>query len=146
VSFDEEWARLVAEATREREVRTRLNTLDGDEGGGGAARLLHVTPGELTQRAGTADTLRGNFAEADNAALKETRKAAAGLRGFKSAAAFATFHERWEGQMKYLQNLLDDGVAKPLRAAAGELQREDSHQARVIDGLKPAEDEKDKDK
>lgn len=145
MSFDEEWARLVAKATREREVRTRLNTLDGDEGGG-TAKLLHVTPGELTKRAGRTDTLRGDFAEADDAVIKETKEAAAGLKGFKSAAAFATFQKRWEEQMKHLQSLLDDGVAKPLRAAAGALQQEDSDRARVLDGLKLAEDEKDEDK
>jgi hypothetical protein len=33
-------------------------------------------------------------------------------------------------------------VAKPLRAAAGALQQEDGDRAKVLDGLKPAEDEK----
>jgi len=75
--------------------------------------------------------------------LKETEQVAAGLKGFKSAGAFATFKERWEEQMKYLQGLLDNGVARPLRSAANELQREDSDRAKVIDGLKQEdEDEK----
>ncbi|GAA2422099.1 type VII secretion target [Streptomyces macrosporus] len=142
MSFDEEWARLVAKATQERDTRTRLNGHDG--GGGGSGKKLHVTPGELTKRAGRTDTIRGNLAKADDAAMKETEQVAKGLKGFRSAGAFATFQERWEEQMKYLQSLLDDGVAKPLRAAASELKREDSDQAKVIDGLK--QDEKDEKK
>ncbi|GAA2410295.1 hypothetical protein GCM10010420_43830 [Streptomyces glaucosporus] len=140
MSFDEEWAQLVAKATQERETRMSLN----GHGGGGSGKKLRVTPGELTERAGRTDAIRGDFAKADNAAMKETEQIADGLKGFKSAAAFATFQERWREQMKYLQNLLDNGVAKPLRSAASELQREDSDQAKVIDGLK--QDEKDEKK
>jgi uncharacterized protein YukE len=141
VSFDEEWAQLVAKATSEREVRMRLN---GDNGGGkgGGGRKLQVTPGELTKRAGRTDTVRGDLGKADDAAMRATKQVAAGLKGFKSAGAFATFQERWEEQMKYLQGLLNDGVAKPLRSAASELQREDSDRAKVIDGLRGEEDEK----
>ncbi|WP_410537238.1 type VII secretion target [Streptomyces sp. KL2] len=137
MSFDEEWAQLVAKATREREVRTRLN---GDSGGGGGEKL-RVTPSELTERAGKADTVRGDLGKADDATMRETAQVAAGLTGFKSAEAFATFTERWEEQMKYLQGLLSDGVAKPLRTAANDFQREDEHRAKVIDGLKLEEDE-----
>ncbi|MCI0385896.1 type VII secretion target [Streptomyces sp. CNQ085] len=136
VSFDEEWAQLVAKATREQAARTRLNTLDGGGGGGGANKTLHVTPGELIKRAGRTDTIRGDFADADNAVIKQTGEVPAGLTGFRSATAFTTFRERWEEQMKYLQGLLENGVAKPLRAAAGELQQEDGERAKVIDGLK----------
>ncbi|SFL72433.1 MULTISPECIES: WXG100 family type VII secretion target [Streptomyces] len=145
MSFDEEWDQLVAKATREQATRTRLNTLDGDEGGGGTTKLLHVTPNELTKRAGRTDTIRGNFADADNAVIEKTKEVPGGLKGFKSATAFTTFQERWEEQMKYLQGLLDSGVAKPLRAAAGELQQEDGDRAKVIDGLK-MEDGKGSDK
>ncbi|MBN3930871.1 hypothetical protein IQ279_14730, partial [Streptomyces verrucosisporus] len=112
MSFDEEWARLVAKATREQAARTRPNTLDGGEGGGGADKTLHVTPGELIKRAGKTDTIRGNFAKADNAVIEKTEEVPGGLKGFKSAAAFTTFQERREEQMKYLQGLLDNGVAK----------------------------------
>ena len=140
VSFDEEWAQLVAKATQERGTRMRLN---GHDGGGGSGKKLHVTPDELTKRAGKTDAIRGNLGKADNTVLKETEQVAAGLKGFKSAGAFATFKERWEEQMKYLQGLLDNGVARPLRSAANELQREDSDRAKVIDGLKQEdEDEK----
>ncbi len=143
MSFDEEWAQLVAKATRERDTRMRLNGHDGG-GGGGSGKTLHVTPSELTKRAGRTDTIRGNLTKADNATLEKTEQVAKGLKGFKSAGAFATFQERWERQMKYLQSLLDNGVAKPLRSAAGDLKREDGDQAKVIDGLK--QDEKDEKK
>lgn len=143
MSFDEEWSRLVARATREREVRTRLDGHGGGGGGGDSGKKLHVTPAELTKRAGRTDTIRGDFAKADNAAMRETGQVAAGLKGFRSAGAFATFQERWEAQVKHLQGLLEDGVAKPLRAAAGELQREDGDQAGKFTGISklPEDDE-----
>jgi len=143
VSFDEEWAQLVARATQERRTCMRLN---GNGGDGGSGKKLRVTPGELTKRAGRAEAIRGDLHKADDAALKETEQVAAGLKGFKSAGAFAVFKERWEGQMKYLQGLLENGVAKPLRSAASELQREDSDRAKVIDGLQQEEDGKDEKK
>ncbi|MFP8904168.1 WXG100 family type VII secretion target [Streptomyces atacamensis] len=137
MSFDEEWAQLVAKATREQAARTRLN---GDSGGGGGKKL-RVTPSELTKRAGRTDTIRGDFADADNAVIKQTEEVPAGLTGFKSATAFTTFLERWEEQVKYLQGLLDNGVAKPLRAAATEMQREENDQAGNFKRVtKPADD------
>ncbi|PJE95555.1 hypothetical protein CUT44_22570 [Streptomyces carminius] len=142
MSFDEEWAQLVAKATREQETRMRLNGDNGGGKGGGGGKKLQVTPSELTKRAGRTDTVRGDLGKADDATMRETKQVAAGLKGFKSAGAFAIFQERWEEQMKYLQGLLNDGVAKPLRSAANELQREDGDRAKVIDGLRIEEDEK----
>ncbi|MGK5497349.1 WXG100 family type VII secretion target [Streptomyces sp. URMC 125] len=142
MSFDEEWAQLVAKAAQGREVRMRLNGHDGG-GGGGSGKTLHVTPGELTKRAGRADNIRGNLAKADDSAMRETKQVASGLKGFKSAGAFAVFQERWAGQMTHLQNMLGNGVAGPLRTAADELQREDSDRAGTFkDVNQPADSDK----
>jgi len=134
MSFEEEWAQLVAQAARERDARTQLNTAGGDKGGGSGEKLS-VTPEVLTKRASKADTVRSNFAAADNAAMKETKEVAGGLKGFKSATAFGTFQDRWEDQMKYVEGLLATGVSKALRTAAAELRREDADQASKIKSI-----------
>ncbi|MFI8517270.1 hypothetical protein ACIGEZ_05505 [Streptomyces sp. NPDC085481] len=136
MSFDEEWASARATAVLHQESAMRLNQLPADGGGGGGSgagsgKKLHVDSGELRGRAGKADTVRTDFAKADDAAAKETGDVAAGLKGFRSAPAFKTFTTRWSAQMKYVDGLLANGVAGALRESAAEFDaRERTEKAR----------------
>lgn len=132
MSFQDEWASLKAEAAASRQDSARVTLASAeDEGGGkdGDGKKLRVTPGILRERAGKADTVRHDFATADDTAMSELRSAKKGLDGFDSAAAIDTFTERWQSQMNYLKGVLEHGVAGQLRTAAQSFKSEDLAQA-----------------
>ncbi|MBA0051890.1 hypothetical protein E0L36_13575 [Streptomyces sp. AJS327] len=123
MSFDEEWARHVANARADRTNNTRLNQLD--DGAGGFARTgpkLSVTPKVLRERARRAENIGGDFAKADDTTMEKTGDARSGLKGFSSAAALGTFQDRWRKQMKHLRTRMDEALPKALSAAANEFQ------------------------
>lgn len=126
-SFESEWAEIRAQVAQGKDAGTRLNGTGA--GAGKDGKKLRVTAGVLTARAGHADTVRSNFAKADNEAMRETGEVKAGLMGFTCGAGFDALEKRWRGQMSYLQDLLSNGVAKALRAAATDFQAEDEAQA-----------------
>lgn len=131
MSFDEEWAQVRAEAVQRQSTHTRLNQLPASGSGGNASpgKALHVTPHILKERAGKVAAVRGNFAKADDTAMKETGQVKASLKGFKSADAFSVFQKRWRAQMSYMHAQLEKGVAGALRKAATKLTEEDKEQA-----------------
>ncbi|MFG2585581.1 type VII secretion target [Streptomyces malaysiensis] len=119
MSFEDEWAGIKAEAAKQQESHMRLNQLDDGNGGRGIPqKKLKVTASVLRNKAGKVDHVSTGFAKADNETMTETGQVKASLKGFDSAAAFATFQERWRSQMRYAQGLLSQGLAGPLRDAA----------------------------
>ncbi|MFV2119342.1 hypothetical protein ACE14D_13200 [Streptomyces sp. Act-28] len=56
MGFDEEWARLRAEAAERRDTSMRLNQLPADQGGPGGGGKLASTPAEKNAAANTIDT------------------------------------------------------------------------------------------
>lgn len=93
-----------------------------DAGGAPSKEKLKVTSKVLLDMADKADDARRSFAKADNQAMKETGQVKDSLKGFDCAAAFDTFEDRWRDQMRYVQGLLEHGVAGALRNAAAEFQ------------------------
>lgn len=116
--FDEEWATARADASAT--VSMRLNQLPPESGGGSPKETLKVSSSVLLGRANKAETVRKNFADADDNVMKETGDVKSGLKGFQSAEAFTTFQTRWRSQMTYLDGLLSVGVAGNLRSAGND--------------------------
>lgn len=134
MSFDDEWASARAQAAEA--VAMRLNGVDDGNGGrGGPGTRLHVDAKVLEGRAKAADRTLEHFVRADNAVAKETAHVGGSLKGFKSAAAFASFQERWESQMAYVRGVLSEKVAGALRVAASEFKAEERRQALAVKQL-----------
>lgn len=144
MSFEQEWAGLVADAQARQSTSMQLNgTGKGDSGGksGGAGdgKTLNVTASVLRKFAGKTDEVSTSFAKADNAAMRETELVPGTMKGFASDDAFKDFQELWRGQMKYLGGLYT-GVAKALRAAATTFKAEDIRRKQDIDAAVPDQD------
>ncbi|WP_405687450.1 hypothetical protein [Streptomyces sp. NBC_00057] len=129
MSFDEEWAELRAEAATRQQTAMQLNSLPPGVGPSGAKEKVKITGSELRRRAGKADIVRGDFRDADNKTMTETKQVGPSLKGFASRSAFEVFVKRWNAQMKYVDGLLEQDVSGALRATADGFAAEDQAQA-----------------
>ena len=132
MSFEEEWAGLKAVHAPSGAVGTRLAGAGGQGGRGGAGpgeKPLHVTPSVLRTRAGRAETVRGQFARADDEVMRETGEVGGTLKGFATDGALKTFQERWRDQMAYVKDQFT-GTASALRYAADHFRGTDLQTAR----------------
>ncbi|MFE7773189.1 hypothetical protein ACFU5O_04670 [Streptomyces sp. NPDC057445] len=135
MSFENEWAAARSEAAAN--VSMRLNSVDDGNGGrGGPGTQLHVDADVLEGRAGAADKVLTSFMQADDGAMKETKLVGGSLKGFKSAEAFETFHQRWESQMLYMRGLLSEKVAGALRGAAADFRAEEAERTARMKGIR----------
>ncbi|NSC22663.1 hypothetical protein FM076_16380 [Streptomyces albus subsp. chlorinus] len=132
MNFEQEWARLKADAEQRQDTHMQLAGYGPDAHGRG---LLHVSAKLLRDRAGDAEKVATSFGKADNSAIKETGQVEKGLSGFKSASAFATFEHRWEAQVKHVKSLLRDGLADALRNAADAFKNTDHAAKHEVDKL-----------
>ncbi|MBO8200090.1 hypothetical protein ACFW4X_32895 [Streptomyces smyrnaeus] len=140
MSFEQEWAGLKAAYAPESTAHMRLAGADVPGGGGGGGtgggpagkKRLQVTDHVLRERAGRAETVRGQFLKADDEVMRETGQIGGGLKGFRTEAALATFQERWRDQMSYVKQQLT-GTASALRTAAGAFTTEDHRRKKEID-------------
>jgi hypothetical protein len=133
VSFEQEWAGLVTNARAEQATSMQLAGA-GDGKGGKGGKYLHVDAGQLKGHAGKADTVRGEFAKADNETMRETEQVPGTMKGFESDEAVKQLQERWRGQMKYLDGLFG-AMGKALRKAAGEFKSGDTMTAAEMAAL-----------
>lgn len=129
VPFDEEWAELRAEAAARQQTAMQLNSLPPGVSPPGSKEKVKINGGELRRRAGKADIVRGDFRDADNRTMAETKQVGPSLKGFASRSAFGVFVNRWNAQMKYVEGLLEHDVAGALRATADDFAAEDQEQA-----------------
>ncbi|TGN72186.1 hypothetical protein E5083_30790 [Streptomyces bauhiniae] len=118
MSFDEMWGHARTTAAARQHSSTQLNHVPADAGGDASGKKLVVTSSLLNNRAKNADSVRRDFTEADDSAMKDTREVGPSLKGFACGASFSTFMGRWREQMKYVQGLLEKDVAGSLRASA----------------------------
>ncbi|AXK35397.1 hypothetical protein DVA86_24860 [Streptomyces armeniacus] len=125
MSFDEQWAQLEAAAAKDRSAGMQLAGYGPDAHGRGSKPKLKVTPSVLREKATKTDENAGDFMKADNKTMTETGQVKASLKGFKSAAAFDVFEDRWKAQMKHLQGSMKEGVAGALRSAAANFEASD---------------------
>lgn len=124
MSFEQEWAALQAEAKQS--VGMRLNEAGGDKGSGpSSAKGLKVSGSTLRGKARSAEEVATSVGKVDDEAVKETGQVKAGLGGFRSAAAFEDFQERWRDQTRYLEGLLNQTLATALRNAAAKFEEDD---------------------
>ncbi|WP_369206337.1 WXG100 family type VII secretion target [Streptomyces sp. PU-14G] len=140
MSFDQEWAGLVADARSRQSTSMQLNGAgDGDKGGGGKGgeKGLNVSAEVLRTFAGKADTVSDDFQKTDNETMRETEHVPGSLKGFASDEAFKDFQKLWREQMKYLDGLYT-GVAKALRSAATSFKAEDVRRKAEIDKAVPS--------
>lgn len=141
MSFAEEWANL-KKAAADRQASTNLAGIapeydntgkqiipEKGSGSGGQGEALKATPESLRLRARKTDTVRSNFKKADDEAITATTKAASALKGFDSQKGLKSFESRWKAQARYLDGLLDKGVAQGLRLAANDIAVNDQKQA-----------------
>lgn len=134
MSFDQEWAGLVANAQAQSSPSMNLN--DAESPGGGGGGTLSVSASVLRTYAGKSDTTRGEFAKADNDTMRETEQVPGTMKGFESDEAMSQLQKRWRGQMRYLDQQLA-GVSKGLRAAAKDFKAEDVRSKQEMDRLRP---------
>ncbi|WP_431983978.1 type VII secretion target [Streptomyces qinglanensis] len=144
MSFQQEWAGLVADAHAKQTTSMQLNGAgkgdpDGKSGGAGDGKTLNVSASVLRKFAGTSEEVSTSFAKADNAAMRETELVPGTMKGFASDDAFKDFQELWRSQMKYLGGLYS-GVAKALREAATTFKAEDVRRKKEIDAAVPDQD------
>ena len=92
MSFDEQWATLRTQAAERQATRMQINSFH-DGGAASPGEKLKVTSKVLRDMADKADGTRRNFAKADN-----------------------------QAKMRYVQGLLEHGVAGALRNAAADFQ------------------------
>ncbi|MDF4251833.1 WXG100 family type VII secretion target [Streptomyces sp. WMMB303] len=100
MSFEQEWAGLVAEARdKQSSTATQLNGADSK----GDGKWLQVTPSVLDATAKKVEKVDTAFQKVDNAAMREMEQVPGSMKGFASDEAFKTFQEMWRGQMKHLR-------------------------------------------
>jgi ribosomal protein S15P/S13E len=104
VSFDDEWNRLVSAAAQRKSTQTRLNQLDGGEGGGGAPQGdLSVDQKDLAAIGDEAFKLRGRLVKDGDHARASSYSAAAALRkDFEIGGALDHVTTRWKEQLRTL--------------------------------------------
>ncbi|WP_367045289.1 hypothetical protein [Streptomyces sp. Je 1-332] len=110
----------------------KLNSGGYDDRGGSKSQL-NVSSSLLEERARKAEIVRGNFKDADNKVMGSTEKVE--LKGFKSNAGIATFQKRWRRQMKYMDELLENGVADNLRVSAASFKAEEEERLQAAKKL-----------
>ncbi|MEU2873761.1 hypothetical protein ABZ769_31930 [Streptomyces olivoreticuli] len=122
MSFEEEWAQLVAEAKAKQASHMQLNSA-GDRGQG----KLHVTPALLRDRADKAvNKAAKEFREAHKDAVSKTSDASGSMKGFASSGAFGDFADSWKKGAAYVAGQIgEEGLAKALRSAADSFGHED---------------------
>ncbi|MCQ0000791.1 hypothetical protein [Streptomyces sudanensis] len=107
MGFDEEWARLRAEAAARQDTSMRLNQLPADGGGPGGGGKLASTPAEKKAAANTIDTeLLTRTQTAGKHADEATGSAARALDGWATGTALKKVQTTWEGQVKTLMGRL----------------------------------------
>ncbi|MDJ1136458.1 type VII secretion target [Streptomyces iconiensis] len=136
MDFDKEWAQIKAGVDERQNAGMQLAGSGSNARGPGR---LHVTSKLLRDRAADAEKVAKAFGKADNAAIKETGEVKSGLSGFKSAAAFATFVDRWEGQVRYVKSLLGEGLADALRNTASAFDTTDLKEKKDMDKVGASE-------
>lgn len=118
-----------------------LDHVDGPGGPGagatgpGAQPRLKVTASVLRERAGKAEGVRSQFLKADDEVMLESGQVTGTLKGFATDAAFATFLERWRGQMSYVKEQFTS-TAAALRSAANTFTEEDRKRAQAARSIK----------
>lgn len=132
MSFEEMWGQARNEALTRQQSSTRLNQL-APVGGGPTQPQLHVDAAVLEERAKNAETVRKNFADADNKVMSATSEIS--LKGFKSDSAVDTFQERWRSQMRYMNDLLENGVKGNLRSSAAGFKAEEARRLSKVNHL-----------
>ncbi len=105
----------LTEAAKQQDEALHLDSYDGS---GPSGPKLHVTAGVLNDRADKTDKVASDFHSACESPMKSTGDVAKGLKGFRSASAFATFEERWRSEAHYVENQLLAKFAQDLRDAA----------------------------
>ena len=120
MSFEEEWAGLVAGAQARQSVGTQLNSADGGSAGGGKSKLQKVTPAVLRKRAGRAkNTVAKDFETAQSGASSATLDVPGTMKGFACDEALKDYMDSWKKKVTYIkEHLGSDGVAGALHAAA----------------------------
>ncbi|MFE0047163.1 type VII secretion target [Streptomyces albireticuli] len=139
MSFEDEWAQLVADAKAEQGAHMRLNGAGGD-----GKSKLHVTPGLLRDRADKAvDKAAKEFREAHKEAVSKTSDAAGSMKGFASSGAFGDFAASWKKGAAYVAGQMgEEGLAKALRTAAdsfGQVDKEQEKNLRKVRTYKPGD-------
>ncbi|SFK38713.1 hypothetical protein [Streptomyces pini] len=102
MSFDDEWAQLVAKASQERSAQTRLNRLDGGGGGdGGGQGGLTVKQDDLGLIGRAAHGLHTGLKADGKHPVSAGKSAGTQLSGdnFTSGAALSKVAETWETQV-----------------------------------------------
>ncbi|WP_410537690.1 hypothetical protein [Streptomyces sp. KL2] len=99
MSFDDEWAQLVAKASQDRAAQTRLNQLDG--GGGGGQGGLTVKQDDLGLVGRAAHGLHTGLKADGKLPVTASKAAGTELTGdnFTSGAALTKVAETWETQV-----------------------------------------------
>ncbi|KUJ70634.1 hypothetical protein ACZ90_01625 [Streptomyces albus subsp. albus] len=115
MAFEDEWAQLKAQQMVS--AGTRLDHVDGAPGPAGQQPRLKVTDATLRGRAEKAETVRGQFVQADDEVVKEMGEVPGTLKGFTCDAAVSKFLERWKDQMSFVKDEFT-GTAKALRTSA----------------------------
>lgn len=138
MSFDEAWSQARSAAAARQNSSMQLNQLAADGGSGGTEAQLNVDASLLEDRAKKADTVRTNFKDADNKVMGATEKV--DLKGFKSDGAITTFQNRWRSQMRYMDTLLEAGVAGNLRISAAEFKAEEAKRLAEVKKLHGSKD------
>jgi len=129
MSFDEEWAGLVAEARARQSVGTQLDSAGGESGGSSKSKLK-VTPSVLRERAKRAEkTVANEFHDAQKGAAFATREVEGTMAGFACDEALKDYMDSWKKKVAYVKDELgSDGVAGALRSAADHFSGEDLRQ------------------
>jgi hypothetical protein len=103
MSFDDEWAQLVAKASQDRVAQTRLNQLDGGGGGGGQGGLT-VKQDDLGLVGRAAHGLHTGLKADGKHPVAASKSAGTELTGdnFDSGAALTEVAETWGTQVSAL--------------------------------------------
>ena len=135
MSFQEEWAGLVAGARARQSAGTQLNSAGGGAAGGGKNKLK-VTPSVLRQRAGRAkNTVAKDFGPAQSGTASATLDVPGTMKGFACDEALKDYMDSWKKKVSYVKERLgSEGVAGALYSAADGFSGEDRHQGSNFDG------------
>ncbi|RKN45755.1 hypothetical protein [Streptomyces hoynatensis] len=135
-NFDEEWARIQADA-RERVARTRLDSA-GDGQGSGARPGLGADWGAKRAAADHLDreTLPG-VASAGERPVDSLTQAASRLAGWETARGLHTVLERWQAQVSALRGQLEV-ESNALRSTASDFQGLDAELGHRMRALNPS--------